>query len=173
MKDDMEEESFSEDPEEQLRIENEILKLKIQAELGGDFEGEANLSPDVENLFLRNVLEFEHQQANAPVKTLKEILDHPFFIPAEELNDEEVSRSLSAMEELLETKGIVVDYATDYSARTKYKFITEELFEKEAPDIDIPGMFMHYIYEEFHPNHPMDIEAVTGQFFSTLDGTNF
>ena len=33
------EEKFSEDPDEQLKIENEILKLKLQAELGADFTG--------------------------------------------------------------------------------------------------------------------------------------
>jgi hypothetical protein len=165
MNDDLQE-SFSEDPEEQLRIENEILKLKIQAELGGDFEGEESLPPDVENAFLKNVLEFEHKQANAPVKTLYEILDRPAFVRENELNDERLQSALAAMEELLEAKGIMVDYATDYPLRVKYKFITEELFNKEAPEIHISGMTMHYIYEEFHPNHAMDIEAITEDFFN-------
>jgi hypothetical protein len=48
-----EEEKFSDDPEEQLKIENDILKLKLQAELGGAFEGEEGLSPDLENIFLK------------------------------------------------------------------------------------------------------------------------
>ena len=33
-----EEEKFSDDPEEQMKIENELLKLKLSAELGGTFE---------------------------------------------------------------------------------------------------------------------------------------
>lgn len=173
MHEEFEDEKFSDDPEEQLRIENDILKLKIQAELGGDFEGEANLPPDVENTFLKNVLEFEHKQANAPLKTLFEILDRPFYIPQNELNDEEITSSLEDIESLMVKKGIVVDYATEYPARIKYQFITEELFSKEAADIDIPGMTMHYIYEEFHPNHTLDIESLTESFFNKWINKSF
>jgi hypothetical protein len=173
MLDDLQEEKFSEDPDEQLRIENEILKLKIQAELGGDFEGEASLPPEVENTFLKNVLEFEHKQANAPVKTLFEILGEPYLRKHFELTDAEIVEHLNELENLMEEKGIIVDYATDYPARTKFQFITEELFQKEAPDIDIPGMTMHYIYEEFHPNHSLDIESITTSFFNNWMNKSF
>ena len=44
---------FSE--EEQLSIENDILKLKIETELGGEMQemGEFNLPAEVENQFLK------------------------------------------------------------------------------------------------------------------------
>ena len=35
---------------EDLRMENEILKIKMQAETGGIFSGSGNLPPDIENL---------------------------------------------------------------------------------------------------------------------------
>jgi predicted Ser/Thr protein kinase len=38
-------EKFSDDPEENLRIENEILKLKMQAESGAYFGGNAKDLP--------------------------------------------------------------------------------------------------------------------------------
>jgi hypothetical protein len=173
MNDELQEEHFSDDPEEQLRIENEILKLQIQAELGGAFEGEETLPPEVENLFLKNVLELEHKQANAPTKTLLEILENPSFVDETQLNDDEVKTSLFEIENLMEDKGIVVDYGQEYTPRTKYKFITEELFQKEAPVIEIPGMTMHFIYEEFHPNHALDIEKVAEGFFNCWISRDF
>jgi hypothetical protein len=163
---DEEEEKFSEDPEEQLKIENDILKLKLQAELGGDFIAEEALSPDVENAFLKNILEFEHRFANATAKTIFEILDNPAVVKEASLDDQEIENALTSLEELMEKKGIVVDYGHEYDNRLKYKFITEELFYKEATFLNIPGMTMHYIYEEFHPNHSSDIKQNAERFFT-------
>src|SRR5690606_22942096 len=38
-----------------------------------------------------------------------------------------------------------------------YRFITEELVEHQMDDMRIPGMTLHYAYEEFHPNHDYDL----------------
>ena len=160
-----EEEKYSEDHEEQMRIENDILKLKLQAELGGSFEGEHDIDPDVENAFLKNIFEFEHQFANAASKTVFEILENPDTRNEAFLNDAEIDDTLVFLEELMEQKGIVVDYAEDYDKRIKYKFITEELFNHEATFINIPGMTTHYGYEEFHPNHRLDIKRNAEDFF--------
>ena len=166
MNDDLnEEEKFSDDPEEQLKIENDILKLKLQAELGADFTLEEELSPDVENIFLKNVLELEHHFANASYKTIFEILGSPAVAKEAELDDDEIKPALARVEELLEENGIAVDYVEDYDARIKYRFITEELFYKESTLVDIPGMTTHFIYEEFHPNHKLDIKGQAETFF--------
>lgn len=168
-----EEEKFSEDPEEQLKIENDILKLKLQAELGGAFSGDEGLSPDIENAFLKNVLEFEHQFANSSSKTVMEILDNPSVQKEGDLNDKEIEQALITLEELMEQKGIVVDYSEDYGNRVKYKFITEELFQHEAAFVNVPGMTMHYIYEEFHPNHKLDIKGNAETFFRNWTERSF
>src|SRR5438128_1432314 len=168
-----EEEIFSDDPEEQLKIENDILKLKLQAELGADFKGDEELSPDIENIFLKNVLEFEHQFANASFETVFEILGSPVVDKEADLNDKEIERALAFIEELMEQKGIVVDYAEEYDKRVKYKFVTEELFDKEATLIDIPGMTTHFIYEEFHPNHASDIRDRAETFFKHWEERSF
>src|SRR3954470_16625322 len=130
MNDDLDEEKFSDDPEEQLKIENDILKLKLQAELGADFTVEEELSPDVENIFLKNVLELEHQFANASYKTIFEIIGSPVVMKEAELDEQEIKPALARLEELLDENGIVVDYGEEYDLRTKYRFITEELFFK-------------------------------------------
>lgn len=170
---DEEEEKFSEDPEEQLKIENDILKLKLQAELGGDFSSEEALSPDMENIFLKNVLEFEHQFANASFKTISEILGNPPVQKEDELTDAEIEEQLTFLEELMEEKNIVVDYGREYEKRVKYKFITGELFYKEATFMDMPGMTMHFIYEEFHPDHSADIKENAERFLADWIGRSF
>ena len=48
------------DPEENLRMENEILKLKLKAELGTEPHFMNNVPSEIENEFLKNVLAFEH-----------------------------------------------------------------------------------------------------------------
>lgn len=39
------------------------------------------------------------------------------------------------------------------------------LFDEET-DARIPGMIMHFTYEDFHPNHKLDIESKTREFIS-------
>ena len=55
------EERFSEDRDEDLRIENELLRLKLTAQFGEAFEFDKtdDLPPAIENQFLKNVLAFE------------------------------------------------------------------------------------------------------------------
>lgn len=167
MANDNEDEIFSDNPDEQLNIENEILKLKLQAELGGSFESEGILPPDIENAFLKNVIEFEHKYAKSKQKTLFEILDKPNFPAASSLSDEQIKNELEKLERLMQQKGVIVDYADEYTPRLKYTFLTEELFQKEAGVVDMPGLTMHYIYEEFHPNHSLDIKNIAADFFNS------
>src|SRR5690606_31104881 len=82
-----EEEKFSDDPEENLRMQNEFLKLKMMAESGAFFGGEGNLPPDIENQFLNNILEFEKQQTASDEKKIKDILENPAFKDENELDD--------------------------------------------------------------------------------------
>lgn len=160
-----EQEKFSEDPEEQLNIENDILKLKLKAEHGGNFEMEGELPPEIENAFLKNVIEFEHQFANATSQKLHDVMGNPVFAPAAELSDEEIEVALEKAEDMLGQYEIEVDYRSDYPARLKYQFITEELILKETHFFHVPGMTMHFIYEEFHPNYQMDLEDCAHKFY--------
>jgi hypothetical protein len=42
------------------------------------------------------------------------------------------------------------------TARELYRFTTEELFEHEIDDINIPGMISGFIYDEFYPDYEYD-----------------
>lgn len=149
---------LSDDPEENLRLENELLHIKLQAELGAEQLNFGDIPPEIENAFLKNVLAFEQAYANATRTKVYELLGNPAFTPASALTDTAIEAALETVINLLNQKNIEVDFIAEYSNRTKYAFITEELFEHEVDDFMMQGMVMHFTYEEFHPNHKMDIE---------------
>ncbi|MFT4062120.1 MAG: hypothetical protein QM642_07160 [Edaphocola sp.] len=160
-----EHESFSDDPDEQIRIENELLRLRLQAETGAQFSGMEEVPPEVEQLFLQNILEFERQLSKVKEATVYEILGQPEeFANEGTLTDGQVEHNLEALNQLLEENRIQVDFGTDYPARLKYKFITEELFQHKTQVFDIPDMVSHFIYEEFHPNHDLALRETTDLF---------
>jgi hypothetical protein len=157
---------FKTDPDEDLRIENEILHLKLKAELGGELISTGSCPPDLENTFLKNVLEFEHAFANSQQVRIYDFLGRPSFRKSTELDDHEIETALENVCELMKEKSIVLDFSGEYDARLKYTFITEELFEYQTDNIHIPGMITHYVYEEFHPNHILDIESRSTNFIT-------
>jgi hypothetical protein len=158
-------EQFSDDPEEQLRIENELLKLKLQAETGADLYELSEMPPDVENAFLNNILAFERQLDSMEEVPIFDILGKPDDFENESLlNDNQIDRELKRLTELMQEKGIEVGFSGEYENRLKYKFITEELFLHETQKFDIPDMVNHFMYEEFHPNHKLSIEALAQEF---------
>lgn len=158
-------EKFSDDPEEQLRIENELLRLQLQAETGADIHQLEDVPPEVEHAFLNNILAFERQLDSMDEISIFKMLGEPAdFKPAEQLNDTEVETELERLVLLLREKSIEVDYGMEYPARLKYKFITEELFQHETQQFDIPDMVNHFIYEEFHPNHKLAIQGIAEEF---------
>jgi hypothetical protein len=157
-------EPLSEDPEENLRLENQLLHLKLKAELGAESQSFEGVPPEIENEFLKNVLAFEHASANAKQVTLYEYLGEPPFTAASELDNEAIETALEEIEAFLGEKNIAADFIAEYDSRTKYTFITEELFGHEVDDFMLPGMVMHFTYEEFHPNHKMDIENRAKRF---------
>ncbi|HEY8687916.1 MAG TPA: hypothetical protein VIM07_01675 [Chitinophagaceae bacterium] len=160
------EEKFSDDPKENLRIENEILKLKMQAESGAYFSENSNteLPPEIENEFLRNVQQFENAWKDVKYVKVYNAIGEPDFTKADELSPPEIENELKRLFTLLNKHNINLDVLGKYEPLTIYRFITEELFEHETDDMQMPGMTKNFIYEEFHPNHTMDIEEKTKYF---------
>lgn len=148
------------DPEEQLREENELLRIKIQAQFGGHSDSSDELPPEIENEFLKNVLAFEEQYSKStytPVK-VSAILGDLHFKKSEVLYDEVFKKEWKRLNQLLEEKSIGVDFLRPRDDRFKYKFITEELFEHETDgSMIMPQMNWNFIYEEFHPDHEQEI----------------
>lgn len=152
--------------EENLRMENELLRLKFKAKFGGDSHSSGNLDPGLENEFLKQVTAFEHSYANAKRVKLFDRVGQPDFKSAGEMGNEEIGLAFEEVTDLLGQNNIEVDFEGTYDNRTKYAFITDELFDQEVDDFVIPGMTTHFSYEEFHPNHKLDIENRASEFLS-------
>lgn len=161
------EDKFSEDPQENLRIENELMKIKLKAQYGDAFQMDSSeaLPPDVENQFLRNILAFEESYNKGDFVTVYDRIGKPDYKSVEEQEATELKESVQQLLELLNQHQINLDFSYGpYDDATVYRFITEELFSQEVEKDPVDGMIMGYIYEEFHPNHKASIEHRTHQF---------
>lgn len=145
------------DPEEQLRMENQLLDLKLKAEFGAQTFSGGEVPAEVQNAFLKNVLEFENSYLQSGEIKICDILGNPVLKSEPELEDRELEISLEEVNKLLLAHNITVDFGSSYNNRTKYKFITEELFAESIVHTGVAGMMMHFIYEEFHPDHKTDL----------------
>lgn len=159
------EESFTNDPDQNLRIENEIIKLKMQAERGAFFGGNMEaLPPGLEAEFLKNVQQFEDSFDKTSPVSIYECIGQPEFIKAEELKPEEVKVEISRIIEIMHSKNIILEVLGQYDLLVIYKFITEELFYEKIREVNLPGYIHNFIYEEFHPNHKIDISRTAQGF---------
>jgi hypothetical protein len=159
------EEKFSEDPEENLHIENEILKLKMQAESNAFIVTGKDIPPDIEHLFLKNVQEWEAAYKNVKPIKVYDYIQRPEYRAVVVLNDEEVALELERVTEIMKLNNVCLHVEGQYDPRIIYRFITEELFEYETDDMKMPGMIQNFTYEEFHPNPQLDIQRRTMDFF--------
>jgi hypothetical protein len=163
-----EDEKFSDDPEENLRLENDFLKMKMMAESGGIFgsASDTGLSPEIENQFLKNVIEFEKAYANAKTQKIVDLLGKPSFEIEKELDEKKFKTEFIRLKKLLKDHNINVDFISPQPDRVKYHFITRELFDHETDFIPVNGMTTNFIYEEFHPDHKREITEITDDFLN-------
>jgi hypothetical protein len=159
------EETFSEDPNENLHIENEIMKLKMQAESNAFFVTDKDLPPDIEHMFLKNVQQWEEAYKNVKPIKVYDLIERPEYRTANMLNNEEVVVELDRITEIMNEHNICLHVEGKYDPRIIYRFITEELFEHETDNMQLMGMTQNFTYEEFHPNHELDIQRRTMDFF--------
>ena len=128
-----EEEKFSDDPEENLRLENEFLKMKMMAESGGIFgsNSDSGISPEIENQWLKNVMEFEKAYANAKPQKMTDLLGKPSFADEKDMDEKKFIDEFIRLNKLLDDHNINVDFLAPQTDRFKYHFITGELFEHD------------------------------------------
>lgn len=147
----------NDDTRKNLQAENEKLRMKLQNEAGAVIGLQDDIPPELENLFLQNVLAFEEASQNVKLVSLYDYLEQPHYKKLEELQPEEVAEELNRLQALIHEKQIHLDILDDYEPAVIYKFITEELFEQETYESLLPGMIRHFTYEAFHPNHKIEI----------------
>lgn len=155
-------------PEDELKAENELLKLKLEMEHGMSNMDAKNLSPDAENQWLNYIYNFEKQYKDAERIKVIEFIGNPAYKKVDELAPDDISKELNRLEEIMADNGVEIGFICDYTDEVKYKFITEELFEEETDNIRIDGMRTCFTYEEFHPNHDYDLRRHSEDFLRYL-----
>lgn len=163
------------DPE-QLQIDNEIRKLKLQLEYGAGFHNpdpHCKIPPAVEKIFLDQVEEFHKVHSESKKILLYDFIGCPEFKNGDLLSDTQLSIELKRLKKLLLENFIMCDCVYETDDRAVYTFITEELFFQEIENIRIPGMVLHIIYEEYHPNHESDIEQKCCDFIKIFLSKQF
>lgn len=143
---------------EQLSDENEFLKMKMMAEYGGDFVGNEKIPPEVENRFLKQIMNFQKKHASSQITTVYNYLGRPEYNLVNDLSDREIPRELKRVIRLMKRKGIGLDVLAPTPEREIYRFITEELFKQPIEDIHLKGWTTQFVYEEFHPNVEYDVK---------------
>lgn len=157
-------------PEEELRAENNVLKVKLKMEYGMQDSDTSELPPHVENEWLKYIDTFERQYKDAKVTTVYDFIGRPTYHKWDILTPEQTGVELQRLISILEENDVALDCLCEYDATVIYRFLTEELFQNEMDLIRIPGMTHHFIYEEFHPNHDYELRRETGRFLKSVFG---
>lgn len=144
--------------EEDLKMENDFLKMKLMLEQGAQFGsmGSSGECPaEIENQFLRNIIEFEKQFAeHKTIKVFDKIGKPTHFRPVNDIPVGDIDRAWSELDEYLNRFSIDLAVCSpNISTKELYRFTVEELFEYEMDDMDLPGMTHCFTYDEFHPDH--------------------
>lgn len=153
-------ENFSNLKEEGVEAENDFIKMKLMLEKGAQFGtiGEEEMSPEIENAFLKNVVEYEKQfEQGKRIKVFDKIGRPAQFKPVAEIPETEIDlawKNLSGY--LFEHRISLSVWSPNISNKEMYRFAVEEFFDYEMEDIDLPGMMHGFIYDEFHPDFPYE-----------------
>jgi hypothetical protein len=159
------EEAFDGTEEEKLHLENELLELRLRAELGARFAANGEpLPPEIEQRFLEQVIAFHQHHAESQLLALRIHLGNPYFKPSSALPPDELPAAWKQLSLLLEAKGIRVDFLKELPLAVKYDFITQELFDYETELPGTGGQAVCFIYEVFHQDHDYDIRKRSGEF---------
>ncbi|MBS1748839.1 MAG: hypothetical protein JST63_02930 [Bacteroidetes bacterium] len=148
--------------QERLKTENDFLKMKLMLEHGAKFSENENDQPplpaDLENDFLNYVMAFEEQSKNPKyIKVFDRIGRPGFFKPVAEVPDTAIDTEWEKLQDHLYKYHIILDVCSpNISVRELYRFTTEELFNYDMNDMNVPGMMTNFIYDEFHPDAVYD-----------------
>ncbi|HKK40140.1 MAG TPA: hypothetical protein VJ949_12030 [Cryomorphaceae bacterium] len=146
---------------EEIKFEKEFKKLKLSAEHGAHFADEKKEDThfETEEDFLTRMKAFEKAMENPDKREIRALLGYPNFPAVEDLADDELEAAIELVTVALGNENIVLDVLNPTPEREIYRFLTEELLLHDAGMAGAGGMTMHFIYEEFYPNHLEDIKS--------------
>ncbi len=120
--------------DEDLRLQNELLKLKMQAELGAEFGGDmSELPPEIERQVLEQVMRFHEAQAMGEVRTVGQQMGREDWPGAYSFSSaSELAAAWDDLQKALTVQRIHVSFLAEYPLALKWDFVTQELMKKET-----------------------------------------
>lgn len=167
-------EEFDGMDEDQMRIELEMLKLKLKAELGADFslvEGAGKLPLEVEYQFLKQLLSFHRHLDKGEQISIREQLGNPIFNDPKNLTEAALEAEFTKVMALYETNFLKVEFLAEYPVALRYNFLTIELPDEQIDTLP-PNSYLCITYEEAHPNPDYDQRVLTSSFFEHFFADN-
>lgn len=148
--------------DDQLRIENEIIKMKLMLEHGARFssgEGSDMMDPALEHAFLKHVLAMEEAQKNGNNLTVFQKLGCPTDITApEDLTEDEFPQALQQLQKRLSAHGIQVrPVEKDIAPEEFYRFLSKDLMEVKVHEI--PNVHC-FLFETFQGQDGCRLERI-------------
>lgn len=113
--------------EDDLRAENEVIKLKLEVEYGMKGFG-STMSPELENQWLKSVYEFEEMFKKAKDITVYDLIGRPAFKRWYTVKKDRAFAELQRILRLLEAHGIGLTRLDVCDDAEFYRIITEEVF---------------------------------------------
>lgn len=162
------EESEDIDPEENIRLDNQVKRLELEM-VGARFiehnpEG-IELPPALEAQMLDQIMAFEKQKKSATEISLFEYLKKPKFKPIEDLTSEEIILEKERLLKVFARKGVMLSSVMPVEDREMYRFMTQEFFEIPMLNVHIKGFVRQFFYEEFYPNDELLLLQTIQIFF--------
>lgn len=120
--------------------------------------------PELKSIFLNISMAIENELSKYKRVNLYEFIGSPLYQKINELSDDVIDEEFNRIRSILLQHQIEVEARYPVSKHELYRFITEELFLEEVIDFQIPGEFICYQYEEYHPNHLYEIKTQSFMF---------
>ncbi len=156
-------------------LEAEMLEMKLRAEFGmlHSYQPE-DLPPELHQMFLQQVYDFEKNAASGEAGTFAETLSTPVFDPwpEAEISWEKGEKLVEEVSQWYRSNHVEVSFAYDYPASQRYAFLTSELPQLPNYYGKVPGMLTGVIYEEYYPNHAAVIEENATKFLQAFFDRN-
>ena len=139
--------------DQELKLENELLKLRLLAETGAVVHIDTDASPEMEHAFLQLVLSIE---AMYPLEktTVYQFIGKPELPPLDTLTTETgCAEQVEKLLQLLDQNAIDIVFREDTSWREMLRFLVEDLMPEPIDRIRLPQLRALFFYDSFYPDN--------------------
>jgi hypothetical protein len=153
------------------RLLNEAKKAELTERFGAVFHPYTHdVPPLIERAWLRQVEEFELRCRGAGTTTVRRYIGSPPVRPVGTIPVGELETELGRLMEILESNNVHIEFGRPLSPAEQYRFVTEELLDREIEDIRMDGLVLNFPYEEFHPDDEREATLIGEDFFFAFFG---